>query len=430
MNYKETVDYLYRQAPSFQKVGSMGYKEGLENTLLLDSHLKHPHRFFKSIHIAGTNGKGSTAHTLATILQKAHYKVGLYTSPHLIDFRERIRVNGIAIPEEDVVSFVEQERSFFEPLQPSFFEITTAMAFWYFRKAQVDYAVIEVGMGGRLDCTNIISPILSIITNISFDHTQFLGDTLEKIAGEKAGIMKKNIPAIIGETIPETRRVFIRKAQETGVPLTFAEDTPLVLQSTPDYTNGGINYQTSIIKDLHGELGGLCQEKNTNTILHAVIALQKLGLNISSGNIRDGFGSVCETSGLRGRWQVISETPKTVCDTGHNEGGFRYITEQLKKQDCKHLRIVFGMVSDKDITAVLRMLPQEAIYYFTQADTTRALSAEEMARQAALFNLRGKTYLSVSEAYRAAKADASNDDFIYIGGSTFIVADFLAAYNA
>ena len=430
MTYRETCEYLYNQIPMFEKQGASGYKEGLANTLALDEHFGHPHLSFATIHVAGTNGKGSVSHSLAAILQESGYKVGLYTSPHLVDFRERIRINGEPISEEYVVNFVEQERSFFEPLCPSFFEVTTALAFKYFKDMNVDIAVVEVGLGGRLDCTNIITPLISVITNISFDHTQFLGDTLEKIAGEKAGIMKKNIPAIIGETIPETRRVFIRKAQETGVPLTFAEDTPLVLQSTPDYTNGGINYQTSIIKDLHGELGGLCQEKNTNTILHAVIALQKLGLNISSGNIRDGFGSVCETSGLRGRWQVISETPKTVCDTGHNEGGFRYITEQLKKQDCKHLRIIFGMVSDKDITAVLRMLPQEAIYYFTQADTARALSAEEMARQAALFNLRGKTYLSVSEAYRAAKADASNDDFIYIGGSTFIVADFLAAYNA
>ena len=430
MTYSETCEFLYNQLPMFEKQGANGYKEGLDNTIALDEHFGHPHRNYRTIHVAGTNGKGSCAHTLSAILQMCGYKVGLYTSPHLVDFSERIRINGEPISEEYVIDFVEKEKAFFQPLSPSFFEIVTAMAFKYFDDMKVDIAVIEVGMGGRLDCTNIITPVLSVITNIGLDHTQFLGTTLEQIAIEKAGIMKKNIPAIIGETIPETRRVFIRKAQETGVPLTFAEDTPLVLQSTPDYTNGGINYQTSIIKDLHGELGGLCQEKNTNTILHAVIALQKLGLNISSGNIRDGFGSVCETSGLRGRWQVISETPKTVCDTGHNEGGFRYITEQLKKQDCKHLRIVFGMVSDKDITAVLRMLPQEAIYYFTQADTARALSAEEMARQAALFNLRGKTYLSVSEAYRAAKADASNDDFIYIGGSTFIVADFLAAYNA
>ncbi len=428
MDYKETVDYLYHQVPSFQKVGNDGYKEGLTNTLLLDAHLGHPHHFFKSIHVGGTNGKGSTAHTLATILQKANYKVGLYTSPHLIDFRERIRVNGEPIPENDVVDFIEKEKDFFEPLQPSFFELTTAMAFWYFKKSQVDYAIIEVGLGGRLDCTNIITPILSIITNISFDHTQYLGNTLEEIACEKAGIMKNNIPVIIGESLPETRRIFITHAQETGSPLTFADDTPFVFHSQPDYYKGGINYKTSIIANLHGELGGLCQEKNTNTILHAIVSLQKHGLNISSKNIIDGFNSVCETSGLRGRWQKLSDSPKTICDTGHNEGGFKYIVQQLKVQPCKTMRIVFGMVKDKDISSVLKQLPQDAVFYFTQAKTERAMSALDLSQLASQYNLRGNCYTSVSDAYQAAKKDADIEDFIFIGGSTFVVADLFESF--
>ena len=429
MNYKETIDYLYRQAPSFQAVGKAGYKEGLENSLLMDTHFGYPHLFFKSIHIAGTNGKGSTAHTVASILQHAGYRVGLYTSPHLLDFRERIRVNGVPIPEDEVVSFVEKEKNFFEPLHPSFFELTTALAFWYFKKAHVDYAVIEVGLGGRLDCTNIITPVLSIITNISFDHTQYLGDTLEKIASEKAGIMKKNVPVIIGEALPETRRVFIRHAQETGTPITFAEDIPFVHEATPDSHNGGIDYKTGIIEHLHGELSGYCQEKNTNTILHAVVALQKTGANITTKNIQDGFSRVCETTGLRGRWQIITDSPKTVCDTGHNEGGFKYIVQQLEAQDCKTLRIIFGMVKDKDINAVLKMLPRDAVYYFTQTSSPRSLKATELKKMAEQYGLQGTPYPSVGEACQAASGDADARDFIYIGGSTFIVADYLESLH-
>ena len=427
MTYQETVDYLFRLAPSFQKVGNSGYKEGLENSLLLDIHLEHPHHFYKSIHIAGTNGKGTTAHTIAAILQDAGYRVGLYTSPHLLDFRERIRVNGEPIPENDVVGFIEKEKAFFEPLQPSFFELTTAMAFWYFKKCHIDYAVIEVGLGGRLDCTNIISPILSIITNISLDHTQYLGTTLKQIASEKAGIMKKNIPVIIGEALPETRHEFITHAQETGTPITFAEDTPFVFQSEPDKVNGGIIYKTSIIEQLHGELSGFYQTKNTNTILHAIVALQKQGINISTSNIVNGFNNVCKTTGLRGRWQFISEMPKTVCDTGHNEGGFRYIVEQLKAQEYRKLRIVFGMVSDKDINAVLQLLPEQAIYYFTQSNSTRALPATELKKQAQSYGLKGDSYASVAEAYQAARKEANKNDFIYIGGSTYVVAELLEA---
>ena len=426
MTYNEVVQYLFRQVPSFQRIGKDGYKEGLENTIALDEHFHHPHKNYKTIHIAGTNGKGSTAHTIAAILQSAGYKVGLYTSPHLIDFRERIKVNGTPISEEEVIHFVEEERNFYEPLYPSFFELTTAMAFNYFKQQEVDYAVIEVGLGGRLDCTNIITPILSIITNISFDHIQYLGDSLSAIAYEKAGIIKEGIPVIIGETVPETKPVFQKQADKANAPICFAEESPYYTSDiTFDKKNGGIYYKTSCIGDFYGELGGFCQEKNTNTILHAVKELQKQGVEITDEAIKEGFSHVCQLTGLQGRWQTLSTHPHTVCDTGHNEGGFAYIVQQLQAQECENLRIVFGMVSDKDISAVLKQLPQKAIYYFTQASIPRALPANELARLASTWGLKGNVYPSVSSAYDAAVSEAAPDDFIFIGGSSFVVADLL-----
>lgn len=428
MTYEETLHYLYTSTPLFQNVGKDAYKEGLENTYELDKHFGHPHKQFKTIHIAGTNGKGSCSHTLAAILQSAGYKTGLYTSPHLVDFRERIRVNGTPIPKDYVTLFVEENRSFFEPLHPSFFELTTAMAFKYFAEQHVDVAIIEVGLGGRLDCTNIITPDMCIITNISFDHTQFLGNTLEKIAKEKAGIIKSGIPVVIGETSTETRTVFQNKAAKTHAPITFAEDEPLV-EDWKTSTDGYRIYQTKDYADLKGELGGLYQIKNTNTILTAVRQLKQIGYTITEQDVRNGFANVCKLTGLMGRWQTIETSPKVICDTGHNVGGISYIVEQLKHETYKHLHIVIGMVNDKDISGVLSLLPKDAYYYFTQASVKRALPAEEMAQKAYAANLQGGYYDNVQTALEAAKAKADKDDLIFVGGSSFIVADLLTFYS-
>ena len=426
MNYKETIQYLYDCVPMFQNVGAQGYKEGLANTLALDEHLGHPHRSYRTIHVAGTNGKGSCSHTIAAILQSAGYKVGLYTSPHLVDFRERIRVNGQMISEDYVVRFVAEQRPFFEPLQPSFFEVTTAMAFKYFEEQRVDIAVIEVGLGGRLDCTNIINPILSVITNISFDHTQFLGHTLAAIAAEKAGIIKVGVPVIVGETNAETKPVFLAKAEEVNAPIIFAEDSSEILSFEQDFAHATLLYTTRTMSELRGELCGYCQQKNTNTVLHALTALRQASLHFEEPDVRRGFAHVCELTGLMGRWQRLSTSPTVICDTGHNEGGFAYIVRQLEAQPCHTMRIVFGMVSDKDVTTILAMLPKDAVYYFTQASVKRALSADDMRQKAALCGLSGHSYPTVSEAYNAALSDAEADDFVYVGGSSYVVADLLS----
>ena len=431
MNYKEALEYLYNSTPVFEHVGASAYKEGLQNTLALDEHFGHPHRTYRTIHIAGTNGKGSCSHTIASILQEAGYKVGLYTSPHLVDFRERIKVNNICISEKDVIDFVEQERCFFEPLHPSFFELTTAMAFQYFEKEHVDIAVIEVGLGGRLDCTNIITPILSIITNISFDHTQFLGDTLEKIAAEKAGIIKHGVPGVIGEYTEETRTVFEAKAQELGAPIVFAQDSNRIVSSEA-MGNGGRRYTTADGKRFEGELGGDYQEKNTRTVLEACGILKEMGVITNDIHIYEGIRKVCLNTGLLGRWQILSDKPLTVCDTGHNVAGWEYLSEQIKRQKCKTMRIVFGMVDDKDINSVMSLLPDNASYYFTQAACKRALDSHTVASIARKHGLTGKTYDNVAEAYTQARSEADIDDFIFIGGSSYIVADLLSfiAFNS
>ncbi|MCD8091426.1 MAG: bifunctional folylpolyglutamate synthase/dihydrofolate synthase [Bacteroides sp.] len=413
MDYQNTSSYLYNSAPMFQQVGSSAYKEGLENTLALDKHFEHPHHSFRSIHVAGTNGKGSCSHTIAAILQEAGYRVGLYTSPHLIDFRERIRVNGQPISEEYVIRFVEKERTFFEPLQPSFFELTTAMAFRYFADERVDVAVIEVGLGGRLDCTNIIRPDLCIITNISFDHTQFLGDTLEKIAREKAGIIKNGIPVIIGETTPETKPVFLKKAQEANAPIYFAEEN-----DREDYPG------------IECELKGIYQKKNTRTILTALPLLKEAGYHLDEQSVRSGFAHVVELTGLMGRWQKLQDSPTLICDTGHNVGGITYIVEQLRQQSYRRLHIVIGMVNDKDIRGVLALLPQEATYYFTKASVKRALPENELQELAATVGLQGTCYPDVPAAVLAAQKESLPEDFIFVGGSSFIVADLLANRDA
>lgn len=425
MNYQETLNYLYNSAPLFQHVGQAAYKEGLANTYALDEYFGHPHRKFHTIHVAGTNGKGSCSHTLAAILQSAGYRTGLYTSPHLVDFRERIRINGIPVSQEFVVDFVEKHRTFFEPLHPSFFELATAMAFHYFAEEQVDVAVVEVGLGGRLDCTNIIRPDLCLITNISFDHVQFLGNTLAQIASEKAGIIKEGIPAVIGETTPETRPVFEEKAREVHAPLIFAEEEHLLKEARQN-TDGTWTYQTCDYTDLQGELGGYYQLKNTNTLLSAIRQLKQLGYPLTENNVREGFAHVCSLTGLMGRWQKLGSNPTLVCDTGHNTGGIRYIVEQLRNQTYDTLHIVIGMVNDKDISGVLAMLPKHARYYFTQASVQRALPAGKVKELAESFGLQGESYPNVATALAAAKENATEKDFIFVGGSSFIVADLLS----
>lgn len=424
MNYQETLNYLYNSTPVFEHVGAVAYKEGLQNTLALDKHFNHPHTNFKTIHIAGTNGKGTCSHSLASILQEAGYKVGLYTSPHLVDFRERIRVNGQCISKERVVKFVEDERKFFEPLHPSFFELTTALAFKYFDEQKVDIAIIEVGLGGRLDCTNIISPILSIITNISFDHTQFLGDTLAKIAAEKAGIIKKGVPVIIGEANEETSPVFQSKANGVNSDIVFAEDNAIVTSSSP-MADGGRRYNLSNNSTLIGELSGDYQERNMNTILCACNILKQMNIIKNDDVIAKGLTNICKNTGLLGRWQTIQNNPTVVCDTGHNVGGWNYLAPQIKRQQCNQLRIVFGMVDDKDINSVMYLLPKNAIYYWTQAESKRAIKAERVAEIAIKHDLRGEIFDNVEVAYTKALQDSNKDDFVFVGGSSYIVADLL-----
>ena len=446
MTFNSAVQYLFDSAPLFQNVGAAAYKEGLGGTLALDEYFGHPHRQYRTIHVGGTNGKGSVTHTLAAILQAQGYRVGLYTSPHLVDFRERIRVNGKMISKKRVVEFVktlsnsplkgEKKKSPFkgdlEGLSFSFFELATALAFQYFAEQKVDFAVIEVGLGGRLDCTNIITPVLSVITNISFDHVQFLGDTLPKIASEKAGIIKAGVPVCIGENInEEVKAVFQKKAEEVGAPITFAEDRPSKSPLKGDL----------FFSPFEGELErvfaltGLCQEKNRRTILTSVRLLREQGIEISDKAVKKGFAEVTTMTGLMGRWQTISTKPLTICDTGHNVGGMQYITKQLQQTPHKRLHIVIGMVSDKDVSTVLSMLPKDAVFYFTQASVQRAMPAEELAQKAiSVFNSlpSGKAqarqfsiYKDVVSAYQAAQAAASDDDLIFIGGSTFVVADLL-----
>ena len=408
MTYKETIEYLFNSTPVFEHVGASAYKPGLQTTEILDAHYGHPHKNFKTIHIAGTNGKGSVSHSLASILQEAGYKVGLYTSPHLIDFRERIRVNGIPVSEEYVIRFVEDFKHLnskrIHPLSPSFFELTTALAFKYFAEEKIDIAVIEVGLGGRLDCTNIITPILSVITNISFDHTQFLGNTLAQIASEKAGIIKHQVPVVIGETTKETRPVFENKAKEMDAPIFFAEEI-----------------DKRECDQFEFELKGSYQKKNLRTILCATKRLPF----IHPEHIQKGLTNVCKNTGLMGRWQTLSTNPLIICDTGHNVGGWKYLAPQISSVPCDRLHIVFGMVDDKDIRNVLSMLPKNAVYYFTQANNHRAIPAQQVGVLAKEYGLSGNTYPTVAQAYEEAKSSASENDFIFIGGSSYIVADLL-----
>lgn len=435
MTYEEATEYLFTRTTSFEKQGAAGYKEGLQTTLALDEHFGHPHHKFKTIHVAGTNGKGSVSHTLAALLQGCGYTVGLYTSPHLIDFRERIRINGEMIPEDYVVSFIENEKDFFEPLAPSFFELTTAMAFKYFSEQDVDIAVIEVGLGGRLDCTNIITPILSVITNISLDHTQLLGASVEQIAMEKAGIMKPGVPCVIGEATEETRPVFDAVAKEKGTPLIYAEDEQLLASATPLPNGKGWEYETKLGLKFCGALAGNYQPKNTNTTLCATHKLMEMGYfcNIKleenkepiAEELNNAFQNVCEMTGLMGRWQTIRQHPTVVCDTGHNVAGWQYLSKQLSEVSCNHMHIVFGMVDDKDVYGVMSLLPKNATYYFTKAKSKRAFPETSLKVFGDQFGLQSECFPSVEAAYKKALASAAGDDFIFIGGSTYIVAEFM-----
>jgi dihydrofolate synthase/folylpolyglutamate synthase len=410
MNYQETVDWMFNQLPMYQHQGASAYKKDLTNTLLLSEYLGNPEKNLKCIHVAGTNGKGSTSHLLASVLQEAGYKVGLYTSPHLKDFRERIKVNGPEvsgeISEDFVCEFIANHKAFFETNTLSFFEMTVGLAFDYFAKEKVDIAIIEVGMGGRLDSTNIITPLVSVITNIGIDHTQFLGNTLASIATEKAGIIKPSIPVVIGEYTTETKAVFLTKAKECDSEIYFASD--LIQQSYPSALLG--DYQVH----------------NKKTVLQTIHVLEsQQEFQISEENIKAGFLNVIKNTGLQGRWQQLNESPKVICDTAHNKHGLEIVMKQVQNTPFDHLHIVLGVVNDKDLDDVLPLFPKNATYYFCKPNIFRGLDALILQQKATEFGLIGKVYNSVSEAYEKALEEAQEKDFIYIGGSTFVVAEIV-----
>ncbi|WP_113924862.1 bifunctional folylpolyglutamate synthase/dihydrofolate synthase [Cognataquiflexum aquatile] len=425
MTYQETLDFLFNALPMFQRIGAAAFRKDLGNTIALCTHLGNPENSLKCVHVAGTNGKGSTSHALCSVLMEAGYKVGLYTSPHLKSFTERIKINGIDIPENEVVEFVEDYKTFLEELKPSFFEMTVGMAFWYFAKEKVDIAVIEVGMGGRLDSTNVVMPEVSVITNISYDHMQFLGDTLPLIAAEKAGIIKPKIPVVISQKQQETFSVFKKKAEESHAPIYFAEEFIQIKRSgyisggkrSFDISDEGNLYTIQI--DLHGNY----QEKNLAGILQTIKVLKSLGWKITENNVINGLSRIVSNTGLKGRWQILGENPLIVCDTGHNEDGIRLIVEQINEMAFNQLFMVIGMVNDKDISKVLSILPKDAWYIFCQASIPRAMDVEELAQKAFEAGLEGEIVKDVNSAIEKAKGLASKQDLIFIGGSTFVVAE-------
>ncbi|MDE5423030.1 bifunctional folylpolyglutamate synthase/dihydrofolate synthase [Ancylomarina sp. DW003] len=426
MNYQETINYLFNQLPMFQRTGKAAYKANLDTTLALDAYFEHPHKNFKCIHVAGTNGKGSVSHTLASVLQSAGYKVGLYTSPHLRDFRERVKVNGEMISEQAVVDFVASNKTTFEELSPSFFEMTVALAFEYFAKEEVDIAVIEVGLGGRLDSTNIIDPLLTIITNISFDHTSLLGNSIPIIAGEKAGIIKSNVPVVIGERHFESEPVFREKAKTQESPIYFAEEAYELLNTDLKDNCRSISFcntKTSKEISLSSDLLGIYQVKNIRTALLAIDQLNEIGFNLTDAIIKDGISKIVAQTSLLGRWQRLGENPRIICDTGHNVAGIGEILKQMNSLQFENLHMVIGMVDDKEIDEVLSMLPKTAKYYFTRASIPRALDQEILKEKAGKFELVGKTYKNVPEALQAAKNKSGKNDLIFVGGSTFVVAE-------
>ena len=431
MNYESVLEYLYEQLPYYQRKGPAAYKASLDNTLALDTMFGHPHRNFRTIHVAGTNGKGSVSHMLASILQKSGLKTGLYTSPHLKDFRERIRINGEVIPETFVIDFVSRflEMNKISQLEPSFFELTVLMAFDYFSQEKVDVAVIEVGLGGRLDSTNIIYPELSVITNISLDHTAMLGDTLGKIALEKAGIIKPSVPVVIGETHPQTSMIFEGKAAEHHAPVLFADQLLRADYSMISVDQRQIfnlkNKDGVLFENLRLDLLGKYQSKNICTLICSVLELQKMGWKISEEHIRGGLENVTGLTGLAGRWQTIGTNPRIICDTAHNEGGIREVVGQFNQIPHKKLHFIIGMVNDKDIAGVLSLLPKDAVYYFTKASIPRAMNEHQLMQMATFFGLNGAAYEDVPSALNDARMYAEKDDLIFVGGSTFVVAEVL-----
>ncbi|WP_179336161.1 bifunctional folylpolyglutamate synthase/dihydrofolate synthase [Winogradskyella costae] len=405
MNYQDTVNWMFQQLPMYQNKGNSAFKKDLTNTINLAKHLNHPEDCFRSIHVGGTNGKGSTSHMLASILQESGYKVGLYTSPHLKDFRERIRINGKVITKKSVIAFIEQNKAFLEANQLSFFEMTVGMAFAYFADQEVDIAIIEVGLGGRLDSTNIITPEVSVITNIGFDHIQFLGNTLQEIAAEKAGIIKHGIPIVIGETHAETESVFRTKAEEKQSNIYFADQL----------------VDTIIECDLKGAY----QVHNIKTVLQSVKVLKSNGFNVSEKDLQKGLLNVTTNTGLQGRWQVLGTEPKIICDTAHNKEGLTSVMKQLKEESFNHLHIVFGVVNDKDLEGIIPLLPELATYYFCKPNVQRGLDAEILKKTFAKNGLKGEVYNSVKIALSVAKSNAKVTDLIYVGGSTFVVAEII-----
>jgi dihydrofolate synthase/folylpolyglutamate synthase len=427
MNYQETLDYLFNALPMFQRVGASAFNKDLGRTIALCEHLGNPETQFKSIHIAGTNGKGSTSHAMSAVLQAAGYKTGLYTSPHLKSFTERIRIDGQEIPEEAVIHFVHANKDFLDELKPSFFEMTVGMAFWFFAQEKVDIAVIEVGMGGKYDSTNVISPLLSIITNIGWDHVQFLGDTLPLIAGEKAGIIKQNIPVVVSQTQEETSPVFRAKALEMNASLVFADKIWKIEKEKSTHQNPQLAsfriQKNGLVEQLDFGLLGDYQRLNLPGILEGISQLKEMGWEISDEQAKIGLANVSNLTGLKGRWQILGRSPLTICDTGHNEPGFREILAQLGTYSFSQLWMVIGMVQDKDISKILNLLPKDAKYVFCQADLPRALAADLLASKAAEFGLKGEVIPDVNQAYRFARKNAAKDDLIFVGGSTFVVAE-------
>jgi dihydrofolate synthase/folylpolyglutamate synthase len=403
MNYQETLNWMFTQLPMYQNVGKVAFKKDLSNSLLFSKHLNYPERNFKSIHVAGTNGKGSTSHMLASVLQEAGLKVGLYTSPHLKDFRERIKINGTPISENEVVAFISKNQPFFEEQYLSFFEMTVGLAFEYFSKQKVDIAIVEVGLGGRLDSTNIINPLVSVITNIGLDHMQMLGDTLPEIASEKAGIIKREVPVVVGEYQEEVHRVFYQKALEHNTSLFLAEK--------------------NITQHYNSDLKGSYQLKNIKTAVQVVLLLNDLNFDILECHILNGLAKVVENTGLLGRWQILSSNPKIICDTAHNSDGLKYVLEQISSQQYDTLHIVLGVVDDKDLEKILPMFPKNAIYYFCKPNIPRGLDAIELEYKSATFGLKGNSYMTVQAALEVAKNTAINKDLIFVGGSTFVVAE-------
>ncbi|MGQ1946206.1 bifunctional folylpolyglutamate synthase/dihydrofolate synthase [Geofilum sp. OHC36d9] len=425
-NYDEAIDFLYDQLPVFQRSGVVAYKNNLDNTLELDDYFAHPHRHFKSIHVAGTNGKGSVSHILSSILQEAGYKTGLYTSPHLRDFRERIRVNGCMISKVEVTNFVNCHEVIIREVEPSFFEMTVAMAFDFFSRSEIDVAVVEVGLGGRLDSTNIINPLVSVITNIGFDHTALLGNTLTAIAGEKAGIIKPAVPVVVGRRQKETEPVFIGKAIQNDSSIVFAADHFSVAM-------GSLNDGFRVIDIYHDNnlflsgvrlpLAGIYQSENVACVMAAVMELRAAGFVVSKTHIKKGLENVIVNTGLMGRWQVLEHHPQVVCDTGHNEDGIRQVVAQLKECTYEQLHVVIGMAGDKEVDEVMALMPKDAVYYFTRADIPRSMPADKLMQIGHRHGLRGDMFHSVKEAVAAAKKNASVNDLIFIGGSNFVVAE-------